>query len=203
MKLYTMPGACSLAAHIVLHELGVPHKADIVKRNPRQTEDGRDYLQINPDGYVPALELDDGEILTENGAILPFLGDLKPEKGLIPQEGIDRYRALRWVAFVNTEIHGGYKPYFGGGGDAEKQAAGEKLVKRYRTIDEALAKHPYLMGDTMGVADAYLFVVTRWAERVKLDLSQFTNLAAFMERMKDRDSVVRAMTHEGLLQKAA
>lgn len=196
MKLYYLPGACSLAAHIVLNELAVPAQFVRVDRATRKAEDGTDYLTVNPNGYVPGLRLDDGQVLTENVAILSYLADLRPEAGLAPPSGFGRYRLLQWLSYVNSELHGAYKPFFGGD-EAAKEAAGQKLKQRYRLVEQALER-PFLLGEQPSVADFYLFVVTNWAGRVNLDLSEFTRLAAFMERMRARPAVQTSLREEGL-----
>jgi glutathione S-transferase len=114
MKLYYMPGACSMASHIVLNELGIPVQFTKVLRDSKRTEDGEDYLKVNPNGYVPALRLDDGEVLTENAAILPYIGERKPESGWMPERGMDRHRTLEWLGYINSELHANYKPLFMG-----------------------------------------------------------------------------------------
>ena len=197
MKLYYMPGACSMAAHIVLNEVGAPTEFARVDRQTRKTPDGEDYLAINPNGYVPALRLDDGSVLLENVAILAYVGDLKPDAGWAPQGGRERYTLLQWLSYVNSELHGGYKPLFGDIEEA-KGPATEKLLKRYATVDEALGTSPYLMGENPTVADAYLFVVTTWSDRLKIDLGRYANLAAFMERMRQRPAVHKTLQEEGL-----
>lgn len=196
MKLYYMPGTCALAAHIVLNELEVPAEFVKVERDTRKTEDGEDYYSINPNGYVPALRLDDGSVLTENAAILPYIGDLKPASGFMPRPGMDRYRTVEWLGYVNSELHGCYKPLF-----MKLDPDGvwlKRLSQRYKRVEEALGKHPFLMGDAPTIADAYLYVVTRWADRVKLDLSPFPNVQKFMQRMGERPAVQKSLKEQGL-----
>src|SRR5689334_368241 len=164
MKLYYLPGSCAMAAHIVLNELGAPVEFVKVDRETRKAPDGEDYYSVNPNGYVPALRLDDGSVLLENAALLPFVGDLKPEAGWMPVNGRDRYRAMEWIGFVNTELHGSYRPLFAGVEGAARENFVKRLMSRYKTVNEALGRSPYLMGDRPTVADAYLYVVTRWAE---------------------------------------
>ena len=196
MKLYYMPGTCALAAHIVLNELGVPAEFAKVARDTRKTEDGEDYYSVNPNGYVPALRLDDGSVLTENAAILPYIGDLKPESGFIPRPGMPRYRTVEWLGYVNSELHANYKPLF-----MNQDPDGtwmKRLAQRYKRVEDALAKHPFLTSDQPTIADAYLYVVTRWAERVKLELSAFPNLQKFMQRMGERPAVKKSLQEQGL-----
>jgi glutathione S-transferase len=197
MKLYYRPGACSMASHIVLNELGIPVQFANVLRDTKKTEDGEDYLTVNPNGYVPALRLDDGEVLTENAAILPYIAELKPGSGWMPEKGTGRYRVLEWLGYVNSELHASYKPLFMGQ-EAIKDSALDRLRQRYKRVDQQLRKHAYLTGDQPTVADAYLFVITRWAGRVNLDLGEFGNLAAFMARMQERPAVQKTLQEEGL-----
>ena len=204
MKLFYVPGACSLASHIIAHELGLeltPVKVD----SSKQTSDGRDYLALNPKGYVPALELDDGQILTENTAIVQYLADRKPESGLAPANGtFERYRLQEMLGYINSEIHKSYGPLFSPKATpelhAEKQAY---LQKRYPIIEQALEGKSFLFGETFTVADAYLFVVTSWAGFLKVDVSAFKNLKAFQERVAARPAVRAAMAAEGLIKAEA
>jgi len=186
-----------MASHIVFNELGVPVEFAKVLRDTKRTEDGEDYLKVNPNGYVPALRLDDGEVLIENVAILPYIGELKPESGWMPARGIDRYRTLEWLGYINSEIHANYKPLFMGQ-EAIKDFVHNRLRQRYKAMDQQLGKHAYLIGDRPTVADAYLFVVTNWAGRVSLDLGEFGNLAAFTTRMRERPAVQKTLEEEGL-----
>jgi glutathione S-transferase len=199
MKLYYSTGACSLSPNIVAHELGLP--VELVKIVQKQTPDGRDFLAINPKGYVPALELDDGSILTEGAVISQYLADKLPAAGLIPAAGtMERYRLLEMLGFISTELHKSYSPLFSPSTVAETRA--ERLAylqKRYRTIEETLAGKQYLFGDQFTVADAYLFTITNWANFVKLDLSDFPNLQAFQARVAARPAVKAAMAAEGLI----
>ena len=197
MKLYYMPGACSMASHIVLNELGIPVQFAKVLRDSKRTEDGEDYLKVNPNGYVPVLRLDDGEVLTENAAILPYIGDRKPESGWMPERGMDRYRTLERLGYINSELHANYKPLFMGQ-ETIRDFVHDRLRQRYKAIDQQLSKHAYLIGDRPTVADAYLFVVTSWADRVSLDLGELSSLAAFMARMRERPAVQKTLAEEGL-----
>jgi glutathione S-transferase len=196
MKLYHMPGTCALAAHIVLNELGVPAEFVAVARDTRKTADGEDYYGVNPNGYVPALRLDDGSVLTENAAILPYIGDLKPDSGFMPRPGPARYRAVEWLGYVNSELHANYKPLF-----MNQDPDGfwmKRLAQRYKRVEDALGKNAFLTGDRPTIADAYLYVVTRWADRVKVDLSPFPNLQSFMKRMGERPAVRKSLGEQGL-----
>ncbi|MBS0218755.1 MAG: glutathione transferase GstA [Proteobacteria bacterium] len=200
MKLYYSPGACSLAPHIVALEAGVSLTLDKVDLKEKKTADGRDYLAINPKGYVPALELDSGELLTEGPAIDQYLADLKPESGLAAANGtMARYQLQSLLNYITSEIHKTYSPLFAPD-TPEATVANRKayLQKRYAFLDAILARQPWLMGERFGVADAYLFTVTRWAKAVQVDLSAFTALADFQKRAQERPAVQAALQAEGL-----
>lgn len=194
MKLYYSPGACSMAAHIVALEGGLALELEKVDLKTHRTEKGADFVAINPKAYVPALELDDGTLLTEVTAILPFLGDLT---GLMPKDGIARYRALEWIGYIATEIHKGFVPLFHGGTDAEKAAARAEILIRLKFIDDK-SSVDWLMGESFTAPDAYLFVILRWARTMHLDVSQMPWLVAFKARMEARPSVQTALLEEGL-----
>jgi glutathione S-transferase len=192
--LYYSPGACSLADHIALHEAGLGFERVRVDLKSHRTEDGRDYTQVNPKGYVPALSLDGGEMLTENIAILAWIADQAPQ--LAPRGKLGRYRLLEALAFISTEVHKSFKPFFTPGAtDADKAAAGQRIEQRLGLLAEQL-KAGYLFGTEPTVADAYLFVMLTWASRNALSLAE--PLTAFVERMKARPAVQLALRHEGL-----
>ena len=201
MKLYYSPGVCSLSPHIVAHEIGLPLKLEKVDTKTKQTETGRDFLAINPKGYVPALELDNGEILTEGPAIVQYLADQKPESSIAPPNGtLARSRLQEMLGYINSEIHKSYSPLFHADTPAETRAERKAyLHKRYALLEGILAKQPWLLGDTFTAADAYLFVVTRWAKGASVDLSDFHALASFQERVAARPAVQAAMAEEGLI----
>ncbi|HVF33899.1 MAG TPA: glutathione transferase GstA [Candidatus Saccharimonadia bacterium] len=202
MKLYYGPGACSLAPHIVARELGLELELVKVDTKTHQTADGRDFFQINPKGYVPALELDNGEILTEGPVVAQYLADSKPN-GLAPANGtLERYRLQELLGYINSEIHKSYSPLFNPAtSDELKTDRKAYLAKRYGLIEQRLAAGgPFLFGDEFTIADAYLFTVTNWSGRVKLDLSAFPNLLAFQKRVAARPAVQAAMKAEGLIQ---
>ncbi len=205
MKLYYSPGVCSLASHIVAHEIGLPIKLEKVDTKAKQTETGRDFLAINPKGYVPVLELDDGQFLSEGPAILQYLADRKPDSGIAPPNGtLARARLQEMLGYINSEIHKTYSPFFKP--DTPKETLAEReayLRKRYAYIEAILAKQAWLLGDKFGPADAYLFVVTNWARGIKLDLSEFPALLAFQQRVAERPAVQAAMAAEGLIKHAA
>jgi glutathione S-transferase len=194
MKLYFAPGACSLADHIAMHEAGLEFDRVKVDIKAKRTEDGRDYLAINPKGYVPALEFDDGEVLTENIAILSLVADKAPQ--LTPEGKFGHFRLLEMLAFISSEIHKGFKPFFKPDAtDAEKAAASEVLGKRFGYVAGRM-KGDYLFGARFTVADAYLFVMCLWAQKNGLSLPD--PLPAFVARMKGRPAVKLALEHEGL-----
>ena len=201
MKLYYSPGACSLSPHIVLRESGLPFEPVLASTKTHKLQDGTDYYTINPKGYVPTLELDNGERLTEGPAIVQYLADQVPDKKLAPANGtFARSRLQEWLNFTTSEIHKTYSPLFNPAVPEEyKTMAKAKLVERYRWVDAQLEGKSYLMGDAFTVADAYLFTVTNWAKFVGLDLAPFKNVAAFMARVAARPAVQEAMKAEGLL----
>ena len=199
MKLYYSPGACSLAAHIVVDEAELPLHLEKVDLKSHKTENGQDYYRINPKGYVPTIQLDDGSTLTENIAVLNYLSDHTTHKLFTPEPGsMDHYRLEEWLGFITTELHKSFGPFFQGGTETEKRKAKEKILKRFAYADEHLGGHAFLMGERMTVADAYLFVMLTWAKKQKFDLNRFANLIGFFERMLQRPSVQRALREEGL-----
>ena len=201
MKLYYSPGACSLSPHIVARELGLDVALEKVNTKSHTYNGGSDYYAVNPKGYVPALEISAGDVLTEGPAIVQYLGDQKPASGLVPAAGtIERYRLQEMLGYINSEIHKTYSPLFNSATPPE--VADDRrayLKKRYKLLDDKLAGKQYLFGDKFSAADAYLFTVTNWAPHVKLDLSEFANLAAFQKRVAERPAVQQAMKEEGLL----
>jgi glutathione S-transferase len=201
MKLFYSAGACSLSPNIVAHEAGIELRLQKVDTKTKTVVAEGDYLAINPKGYVPALELDNGEILTEGPAIVQYLADLKPASGLAPAAGtMARYRLQEMLGYINSEIHKTYSPLFKPDTPAETRAERQEyLLKRYALIDRQLQGRQYVFGDQFTAADAYLFTVTTWARAVKLDLSKFANLQAFQERVAARPAVKAAMQAEGLL----
>ena len=201
MKLYYSPGACSLSPHIVLHESGLPFEAIPAPTKTHQLPDGTDYYTINPKGYVPLLELDDGQRLAEGPAIVQYIGDQVPEKKLVaPWGSMERYRQMEWLTFIGTEIHKSFSPLFAPNTpDETKAAAKARVMSRLEWVNQQLEGKQYLMGDTFCVADAYLFTVTNWTKFVNLDISGLTNLGAFMARVAARPAVQAALKAEGLL----
>lgn len=201
MKLYYSPGACSLSPHIALHEAGLAFEAVPAPTKTHQLPDGTDYYTINPLGYVPLLELDNGERLREGPAIVQYIADQVPQKNLAPANGsMERYRLQEWLTFIGTEVHKGFSPLFNPATPEEvKAATKERLAGRLKWVDSQLADKQYLMGDTFSVADGYLFTVTNWAPRVGVDISGLANLNAYRARVAARPAVQAAMKAEGLV----
>jgi glutathione S-transferase len=198
MKLYFSPGACSLSPHIVAREAGLPVELVKVDLRQKKTADGSDFTAINPKGYVPALQLDDGSLLTEGPAIVQYLADRKPELGLAPQAGsIERYRLQEWLTFIGTELHKQFSPLFAPTTPEDiRKAQIEKLQKRFAYTAGQLAGRPYLMGSQFTVADAYLFVTLSWAEMMKIDLGALPVLQEYKVRVAGRAKVQEALAAE-------
>ncbi|WP_267221274.1 glutathione transferase GstA [Dyella silvae] len=205
MKLYYAPGACSLSPHIVAREAGIPVELEKVDHKSKRTASGADYLQINPKGYVPALVLHTGELLTEGPAIVQYLADLKPERALAPANGTAaRYRLQEMLGYINSELHKAYAPLFAPETSESTRVQREIGVRKlYTLLNQHLAQQEWLVGDSFSVADAYLFTVTNWANYVKLDLSEFPAVQAFQKRVAARPMVREALVAEGLVKAAA
>ena len=201
MKLFLKPGSCSLASHIVLEEIGRPYDTETVDLAKKLTASGADFWAINPKGYVPALLLDDGDLLTEGPAILQYLADLAPELQLAPANGSKaRYQLQSWLTFIGTEVHKNFSPFFNPAATPEmKDLARANLQRRLGYVNDQLAGRDFLMGDTFSVADAYLFTVTHWAKPMAIDLAPYPNLLAWRERVAARPGVQAAMKAEGLI----
>jgi glutathione S-transferase len=200
MKLYYAPGACSLSPHIVAEEAGIHLDLEKVDLKTHKTEGGEDFYAVNPKGYVPALKLDDGSILTEGPAIVQYLADQKPASHLAPENGtLSRYKLQEWLTFINSEIHKNFSPLFGAASEEVKADAKAKLAKRFDYVNKELAGKDYLIGTNFTVADAYLFVMLTWANHLKLDLTPYSNLHAFFARIFARPKVHAAMKAEGLV----
>ena len=201
MKLYYSPGACSLSPHIALHEAGLAYTPVLASTKSHKLQDGTDYYSINPLGYVPMLELDDGTRLREGPAIVQYIADQVPLKMLAPQNGtLQRYRLQEWLTFIGTELHKGFTPLFNPATPEEYKAmARERLMQRLQWVDGQLAGKQYLMGDQFTVADGYLFTVTNWTQPTNVDISALSHLKAYRERVAARPAVQAAMKAEGLL----
>jgi glutathione S-transferase len=202
MKLYYTPGACSLSPHIVLREAGLPHDLEKVDLKTRKTETGADFVAVNDKGYVPVLQLDDGQRLTEGPAIVQYLADLRPSAKLLPPAGsIERARVQEWLNFITTELHKGFAPFFSADTpDDYKPVARQKLEGRIGYLDRQFADgRSYLTGASFTVADAYLFVVLGWGKHIGLDIARWPNVAAYAARVAQRPKVQEALRAEGLL----
>jgi glutathione S-transferase len=200
MKLYYSPGACSQAPHILLHEIGLTHDAARVDLKSKTVEDGRSYLQVNPKGSVPALELDNGEVLTENAVILQYLGD-RAGSDVLPQLGdFRRYRVLEWVNYITTELHKSFAPLFKpDAGEETKRFFRKQIGERLDYVEGRVGAGPFLMGETLTIGDPYLFVISGWGDRM-IGLNNWPNLIAFRERMLERPAVRNVLRFEGLLE---
>ncbi|MGQ8774737.1 glutathione transferase GstA [Serratia sp. NA_112.1] len=200
MKLFYKAGACSLSPHIVLREAGLDFTAEKVDLSLKKTESGADYLTINPKGQVPALLLDDGSLLTEGVAIVQYLADRVPDRGLIPAAGtLSRYHAIEWLNYIATELHKGFSPLFNPKTpDEYKTIAREKLDKQFDYLDSVLTKQHFLLGNKFSVADAYLFTILRWAIALQFDIKKRSQLAAYFDRVAARPAVDATLNAEGL-----
>ena len=204
MKLYYSPGACSLASHIAAKEEGLALDLVRVDLKTHRTEHGDDYRRLNPKGYVPALELDDGTLLTENVAILPFIADLRPGVGLAPApQTMARTRLVEWLAFLATELHKSFGPLFHRSSDSLKAEARDTIEKWLAYVGDQFAGRDFLMGDHFTVADAYLFTIVKWSGPVKFDLSPWPALQQFQARVAARPKVYQALKAEHLVKDPA
>jgi len=203
MKLYYMPGACSLAVHIALNEIGAEFDLEKVDTQAQKTETGADYSKVNPNGYVPALLLEDGEVLTEGTAVLQYLADQNPAAKLAPAAGtIERTRLQQHLNFTASELHKSFSPFFASEpieGPA-REAAEAKVARRMTHVESVLSDgRPYLLGNTFTVADAYTFVVSSWAGPTGIGHDRWPNVAAYVKRISERPAVIKAMKTEGLI----
>ncbi len=198
MKLYSLPTACSLASHIALREAGLAFELVKVNRHTRKTADGLDYNEVNPKGYVPALMLDNGEVLTENVAVLEYIADRNPAARLAPPAGtMERYRLIEWLGFINSEVHKSFSPLFRADAPEDtKQYARNNLTTRLGYLQRIWGGRTFLMGEQFTVADAYLYTVLSWESYVKLDLGQWPALPSFVARVGARPAVVAARAAE-------
>ncbi|MDW8848080.1 glutathione transferase GstA [Erwinia sp. MMLR14_017] len=200
MKLYLTSGACSLSPHIVLHESGLDFTVVSVDLKSKKTEQNGDFLAINPQGKVPALELDDGTILSETVAIVQYIADQKPDRQLLAPTGcMTRYQTLEWLNFIATALHEHfYALYRSGVPEEYRTQVREQLQSKFRRVNDALEGKQWLMGQHFTVADAYLFTVMRWAKAVKLDLTGLDTLTTWFERAAERPAVAAALQAEGV-----
>jgi len=201
MKLYFKPGACSLASHIILNEIGVIHEIEHVDTDKKLTISGQDFLKINPKGYVPALELDNGEVLTEGASVLQYLSEID-HSFYSPKSGtIEKARLQEYLNFTSSELHKAFGPFFNAkANDEDKEAAKKQVAHKLDYIETVLADgRNYLLGENFSVADAYLFVVSNWSNFVSIDLESWPKLKAFIDRVSTRPAVQAAMRAEGLI----
>jgi len=200
MKLYYVPGVCSLASHIALRESGLPFTLDKVDRETRVTESGENYREVNPHGPVPALRMDNGEVLTEGAVILQYIADRAPQSGLAPVAGsMDRYRLMEWLNYIATDVHKQFSPFFNPKlPPVWRENQLNVLAQRFQILSTHFATNAYLMGDHFTIADAYLYVVLRWAGRFKIDLAPWPALRDYLERIAVRPHVQAALAAEGL-----
>jgi glutathione S-transferase len=198
MKLYFSPGACSLSPHIVLREAGLDFDLEKVDLRSKVTASGADYTKVNPKGSVPALELDNGVVLTEGPAIVQYLADQAPATGLAPAAGsLERYQLMSWLNFISSEVHKSFSPLYNPAASADmKDSAIANINKRFGYLNQALAGRDYLMGERFSVADAYLFVMLHWTGKTNIDLAPYPNLQAFHARVAARPSVQQALQAE-------
>jgi glutathione S-transferase len=200
MKLYYSPGACSLAPHIIMREAVLPFDLVQVDLKAKRIKDGGDFTKVNPKGQVPTLELDDGQILTENAVIDQYLADQKPDAGLLPRSGLERYRGLEWLNFVSTELHKTFGPLFRPNTPEDyKPIIHENISKKFDYVEQQFADgRQYLMGDRFTAPDAYLFTILGWAKAMNIDLSPWPKLTAYRDRVAARPKVQEALKAEGL-----
>jgi len=204
MKLYYAPAACSLAPHIALSEAGLPHELVRIDLRTHTLPDGSDYAAVNPKGYVPVLELDDGTRLTEAAVILQYIADRNPGT-LAPAFGsMERWRLMEWLNFIATELHKGFGPLWKPNTPAEyKTIVVDALGKRFDFVAPVLAAQPYLTGERFTIADAYLFTILNWAKILKVDLARWPSLGQYLDRVAARPRVQQALREEHLLKAAA
>lgn len=200
MKLYYSPGACSLSPHIVLREAGLAFEPVLASTKTHKLQDGTDYYTINPKGYVPLLELDDGQRLSEGPAIVQYIADRVPDRKLAAPWGtMERYRQIEWLNFIASEIHKSFSPMFNPAiPDEAKAVFRQRVTGRLEWVNQQLEGRAYLMGDAFSVPDAYLFTVTSWTRVTGIDLAPLPHLSAFMARMAARPAVQAALEAEGL-----
>jgi len=200
MKLYYLTGACSLASNIALRDAGLKFELVKVDRHTKKAADGLDFNEVNPKGYVPALTLDNGEVLTENVTVLQYIAERNPAAKLAPAAGtMERYRLMEWLSFVNSEVHKSFTPLFREDAPAAaKEYARKNLATRFDYLQRALGSKSFLMGTQYTVADAYLFTVLSWARHVEIDLGKWPQLRSYVERVGARPHVIEALASEGL-----
>lgn len=202
MKLFYKPGACSLASHIVLREVGATFESVEVDTDAGRTMQGEDYSKVNPKGYVPALQIDSGDVLTEGAAVLQYIADQYPQSGLAPASGtMARVRMQEYLNYVSSELHKAFGPFFSDSANEEdKKRAGGNVADKLDYVESLLSDgRAYLLGEDFSVADAYLFVISNWSNFVGIDLNNWPNVAAFVDRVANRPASQAAMKAEGLI----
>jgi len=204
MKLYYSPGACSLSPHIALAEAGLPYDLVKVDLRAKKLENGDDFWKVNPKGQVPALALDSGELVTEGPVIVQMIADKVPAKSLAPsRDSTERYKLQEWLTYINSELHKNIGPMFNPAlSDEAKAVFKDRAMSKFKYTDSQLAGRDYLLGSHFSVADGYLYVMLRWAEGMKFDLSGLSNLLAYKERVAARPKVQEALVKEGLVKAA-
>jgi glutathione S-transferase len=204
MKLYYSPGACSLAAHIVASEAGVPVDLVKVDLGGHKLEDGTDFYSVNPRGYVPALKLEDGSVMTEASVLVQFIADQKPDSNLMPKMGtMERYKAMQWLAFIATELHKQFGPLFDKSTpEATQNALKAKIVKRLGELNDHLKSNDFVLGKTFSAADAYAFTIVNWTNFMNMDLKPFPAIQGWLARVAQRPKVHAALVAEGLAKAA-
>lgn len=200
MKLYYTPGASSLATHITLREADLDFEMEKVDLREKKTESGKDFYQVNPKGTVPALQLNNGQVLTEGAVVLQYVADLVPEKKLAPEAGsMQRYRLMEWLNLIATDLHKNFSPFFNPGMlDPCKEIFRSNLIRYFDVVETQLSQTAYLLGDTFSIADAYLFTVSRYARFAGLDLARWPSLKAHQLRVESRPAVQEALKFEGV-----
>ena len=200
MKLYLTPYACSLSPHIALREAGIAFDIEVVDLGTKKTKSGGNYASVNPKGYVPALEIEGGQVLTEGPAIVQYIADQKPASKLAPPAGsFERYRLQEWLNFITSELHKSFGALFSNPPEAWKETLKTRIAGRFDMLSKSLQGKDYLMGSTFTVADAYLFVILSWTSHVGIDLSKWPVLTAYFERIKARPAVKAALDAEAKL----
>lgn len=200
MKLFYSPGACSLSPHIALREAGLKFELEQVDLAAKKTKPGGDFLKVNPKGAVPALELDDGQVLSEGTAIVQYIADKAPASKLAPAAGTtERYRLMEWLNYIATELHGGFGPLFNPKIPADWKALSIQAIgKKFDYVSKALQGKTYILGEGFTVADAYLFTILGWTKYMDMDLGKWPVLKAYCERVAARPAVAAALKAEGL-----
>lgn len=201
MKLYIAPGACSLAPHIALREAGVRFDLAIVDLKTKRADDGTSFTELNPKGYVPALRLDDGQVLTENVAVLLYIAEQHPSAHLAPPaQTMERYRLIEWLAFINSELHKAFSPLFSpAASEPTRQYARDLILKRLNYLQGVIGDGEFLVGQRFTIADAYLYTVLSWCSEVGIDLQRWPAVARYEERLRARPAVLAALKAEGLV----